>query len=366
MQRRKFLKTAGVGAAAATTVAAPALAQGMPELKWRLTSSFPKSLDTLFGGAELFCRRVSELTDGKFKITPFAAGEIVPGFQVLDAVQNGTVEIGQTAAYYYIGKDPTFAFDTAVPFGLNSRQHMAWWMHGGGREADGRVLQGLRRRRSHDGRHRRADGRLVPQGDQDRRRPQGPEVPRRRLRRPDPGQARRGAAADRRRRDLSGAGEGHDRRRRMGRPLRRREARLQQGGAVLLLPRLVGRHRHGHGLHQPEVVGRAAAGLPEGDRDARPTRSRCGCWRKYDNGNPAALRRLVAAGVKLQPFPTAVLEACFNATNEVCNEIVAKNAKFKKVWDIWKPYRSEQVLWSRIAEGGFDGFMARMYGAGKV
>ena len=135
MQRRKFLKTAGVGAAAATTVAAPALAQGLPELKWRLTSSFPKSLDTLFGGAELFCRRVGELTDGKFKITPFASGEIVPGFQVLDAVQNGTVEIGQTAAYYYIGKDITFTFDTAVPFGLNSRQHVAWWMHGGGREA---------------------------------------------------------------------------------------------------------------------------------------------------------------------------------------------------------------------------------------
>ena len=135
MQRRKFLKTAGVGAAAATTVAAPALAQGLPELKWRLTSSFPKSLDTLFGGAELFCRRVGELTDGKFRITPFASGEIVPGFQVLDAVQNGTVEIGQTAAYYYIGKDITFTFDTAVPFGMNSRQHVAWWMHGGGREA---------------------------------------------------------------------------------------------------------------------------------------------------------------------------------------------------------------------------------------
>ena len=135
MQRRKFLKTDGVGAAAATTVVAPALAQGLPELKWRLTSSFPKSLDTLFGGAELFCRRVGELTDGKFKITPFASGEIVPGFQVVDAVQNGTVEIGQTAAYYYIGKDITFTFDTAVPFGLNSRQHVAWWMQGGGREA---------------------------------------------------------------------------------------------------------------------------------------------------------------------------------------------------------------------------------------
>jgi len=109
MQRRKFLTTAGVGAAA-TAVAAPALAQGIPELKWRLVSSFPKSLDTLWGGAELFCRRLGEITDGKFKITPFASGEIVPGFQVFDAVQNGTVEIGQTAADYYIGKDITFTF----------------------------------------------------------------------------------------------------------------------------------------------------------------------------------------------------------------------------------------------------------------
>ena len=87
---------------------------------------------------------------------------------------------------------------------------------------------------------------------------------------------------------------------------------------------------------------------------------------KYDHGNPGALRRLVANGVKLLPFPTAVLEASFNATNEVCNEIATKNVKFKKVWETWKPYRSEQVLWSRIAEGGFDNFMARMYGAGKV
>src|ERR1051325_2231473 len=110
MQRRKFLKTAGVGAAASTALAAPALAQGLPEVKWRLTSSFPKSLDTRRGGAEVVCRRVAEITDGKFKITPFASGEVVPGFQVLDACQNGTVEMGQTAAYYYIGKDITFTF----------------------------------------------------------------------------------------------------------------------------------------------------------------------------------------------------------------------------------------------------------------
>ena len=118
MKRRKFISTAGVGAAgvaAATTVAAPAIAQSMPEVKWRLTSSFPKSLDTLYGAAELFAKMLGEMSDGKFQIQVFAAGEIVPGLQVADAVQNGTVEMGQTATYYYFGKDPTFAFETACP-----------------------------------------------------------------------------------------------------------------------------------------------------------------------------------------------------------------------------------------------------------
>src|SRR5579872_6806639 len=137
MQRRKFLRTAGIGAtaaAASVAVAAPAIAQSMPELKWRLTSSFPKSLDTLWGGAERFVKLVAEATDNKFQIQPFAAGEIVPGLQVADAVQNGTVEIGQTASYYYSGKDPAFALGTTVPFGLNTRQMNAWLMYGGGEQ----------------------------------------------------------------------------------------------------------------------------------------------------------------------------------------------------------------------------------------
>ena len=114
MQRRKFLRTAGVGGAAVAatgTLAAPAIAQSTPELNWRLTSSFPKSLDTLYGAAEHFAKIVAEATDNKFQIRIFAAGEIVPGLQVVDAVQNGTVEMGHTASYYYFGKDPTFAFD---------------------------------------------------------------------------------------------------------------------------------------------------------------------------------------------------------------------------------------------------------------
>src|SRR6202165_727533 len=106
MKRRTFLKTAGAGLAA-TAVAAPAIAQSAPEIKWRLTSSFPKSLDTLYGGGEVFAKAVAEASDNKFQIQVFAAGEIVPGLQALDAVSNGTIDMSHTASYYYVGKDPT-------------------------------------------------------------------------------------------------------------------------------------------------------------------------------------------------------------------------------------------------------------------
>src|SRR5712672_4877362 len=135
MQRRKFIRSAGIGAAATATtaaLAAPAIAQSSPELKWRLASSFPKSLDTIFGASEIFAKYVADATDNKFQIRLFAAGEIVPGLQVVDAVSNATVEMGHTASYYYVGKDPTFAFGTAVPFGLNSRMQNAWQFFGGG------------------------------------------------------------------------------------------------------------------------------------------------------------------------------------------------------------------------------------------
>src|ERR1041385_3505911 len=134
MKRRSFLKKAAVGAAA-TTLAAPAIAQSTPTITWRMATSWSKSLDTLFGGAEQICKRVGEITDGKFQIRPFAAGEIVPGLQVLDAAQAGTVELGHTAPYYYFGKDPAFAFGTAICFGGNQRQQTAWWLFGGGADA---------------------------------------------------------------------------------------------------------------------------------------------------------------------------------------------------------------------------------------
>ncbi len=133
MERRSFLKQAGAGVAA-SAIAAPAFAQGAPAVKWRCTSSFPKSLDTIYGGAEVLAKRVKAITGGKFDIQVFAPGEIAPGGQALDVVQNGTVECCHTCSYYFVGKDKTFAFGTAVPFGLNNRQQNAWVYYGGGQK----------------------------------------------------------------------------------------------------------------------------------------------------------------------------------------------------------------------------------------
>src|SRR6201996_5613219 len=119
-------------AAGSAAIASPAVAQSQPALKWRMVTSYPKSLDTLDGGCRLVAKIVSDLTDGQFQIEVFPAGEIVPALGVVDAVQNGTVEMGHSASYYYVGKEPALAFDTCLPFGLNARQHIAWMTHGGG------------------------------------------------------------------------------------------------------------------------------------------------------------------------------------------------------------------------------------------
>src|SRR5436309_10143208 len=131
MKRRELLKVGAAGIAV-SALAAPAIAQSTPEVRWRLTASWPKSLATMYGACETFAQHVSEATDHKFQVQAFAAGEIMPGLQVLDAVQNGTVEMGHSAMYYYIGKDPTWALFCAVPFGLNGRQQNAWFYDGEG------------------------------------------------------------------------------------------------------------------------------------------------------------------------------------------------------------------------------------------
>src|SRR5215467_2224034 len=133
MKRRQFLAAAGLGTAA-VAIAKPAIAQSMPEVKWRLASSFPKSLDTVYSSGETLAKIIAEATDNKFQIQNFAAGEIVPGLQNVDAVTNGTVEMCHTAAYYFVGKDPTFALACSIPFGPNARQQNAWFFEGGGND----------------------------------------------------------------------------------------------------------------------------------------------------------------------------------------------------------------------------------------
>ena len=161
MKRREFLEMAAKGALGATALglvgcggdAAPATQapqadvvpdevlvdavqndSALPEITWEVATSWPLSLDTIFGGAETFAQRVTRLTQGKFNITARAAGELVPGLEVLNAVEAGSVPVGHTASYYYIGKSPVTAFGTALPFGLTARQQNAWWYEGGGME----------------------------------------------------------------------------------------------------------------------------------------------------------------------------------------------------------------------------------------
>jgi TRAP-type mannitol/chloroaromatic compound transport system substrate-binding protein len=359
MNRRKFINTAAVGGAAvaATAVAAPAIAQSMPELKWRLASSFPKALDTIFGAAEIFAKYVAEATDNKFQVRVFAAGEIVPGLQVADAVQNGTVEMGHTASYYYVGKDPTFAFDTAVPFGLNARQQDAWMNWGGGRDLMNEFYKDY-------------SIFAIPCGN-------------------------------------TGAQMGGWFRKEIKTAEDLKGVKMRIGGfagQVLTKLGLVPQQIAGGEIYPALEKGTIDAAEWVGPYDDQklgfnkvaPFYYYPGWWEggpqlwnelpktyqavieaasakahtmmvaKYDAQNPKALRELVASGTKLTPFPTAVMEACLGAANEIYAETSAKNAKFKKVFDQWKAFRSEQVLWFRVAENTFDNFMARQSAQNKL
>jgi TRAP-type mannitol/chloroaromatic compound transport system substrate-binding protein len=130
MDRRSVIKNAGIAGVLAAGIAPAVHAQA--NIRWRLTSSFPKSLDTLFGVSDVFAKKVSEMSGGKFQITTHGPGELVPAFGTIDATKSGTVECSHTAPYYYFGKDPTFAIGCAIPFGLNSRQMTAWMYDGNG------------------------------------------------------------------------------------------------------------------------------------------------------------------------------------------------------------------------------------------
>lgn len=145
--RRAFLTGGLVGAAGGIVTASaagvfqrdkaaatPTDGKGRARVSWRLASGYPRTLDGIYGVAELLAERVAAMTDGAFQIRCHQAGELVPAAQVMDAVQQGSAEIGQSAGYYYTGKNPALAFDTCIPFGLTARQQMAWLQQAGGQE----------------------------------------------------------------------------------------------------------------------------------------------------------------------------------------------------------------------------------------
>jgi TRAP-type mannitol/chloroaromatic compound transport system substrate-binding protein len=357
MKRRKFLQVAG-GAVAASAVAAPAIAQSAPEIKWRLTSSFPKALDTIYGAAEVLAKYVNEATDGKFQIQVFAAGEIAPGLQALDVVSNGTVEMCHTACYYYIGKDPTFAFATAVPFGLNQRMMDAWCMHGGGTDLlnaffakhkaigfmagnTGAQMGGWFRKEIKTvddlkGVKMRIGGfagqvlsklGVVPQ------------------------QIAGGEIYQALERGTIDAAEW------VG-PYDDEKLGFNKVAPYYYYP---GWWEGGPMLHAMVNLEKFNS-LPKGYKAVLEAASHtANTWMmaKYDAGNPAALRRLIAGGAKLQPFSTPIMEACLKAANEVYADTSAKNAEFKKIHDSYMAFRNDQYLWWQVAEYAFDSFQIR-------
>jgi TRAP-type mannitol/chloroaromatic compound transport system substrate-binding protein len=357
VERRSFLKKAGLGLAAATAVAAPTIVSAQaPTISWRMALSWPKSLDALYGGVEFLAKRVSEATNGKFNIKLFAAGEIVGGLQVLDAVQNGTVECGHTATYYYFGKDPTFAFSASIPFGLNARQQNAWMRHGGGLELMREFFKDY-------------NCYNIPCGN-------------------------------------TGAQMGGWFRKEIKTVADLKGLKMRMGGtAGLVLTKLgvvpqmiaggdiypalekgtidaaewvgpyddekLGFYKVAKNYYYPAwweggtelemlVNLKAWEALPKDYQvifEAATADAYDWILGKYDAGNPAALKRLIASGVKLLPFSNEIMAACHKASGEVFDDIATKNAKFRKVYEPWKKFRDEQVQWFSIAENRYDNFM---------
>jgi TRAP-type mannitol/chloroaromatic compound transport system substrate-binding protein len=357
MKRRQFLKGAGLGVAA-IAVAMPAVAQSMPEVKWRLTSSFPKSLDTLWGAAGDLSRFAAEATDQRFQIQAYAAGEIVPGLQALDAVTSGTVELCHTAAYYFVGKDPTFALFCAVPFGLNSRQQNAWFSDGDGQKLFVEFGQKYNLYPLLGGNTGTQMGGWFRKG----------------LKTPEDFvglKFRIGGFAGRTIQKLGGVPQqiaGGD-----------IYAALEKGtidAAEWVGPyddEKLGFYKVAKYYYYPGWWGGGTAlhflinsgkwaELPKSYQailTAAAAYANVGVQGKYDARNPAALKRLISGGAVLEPFSRAIMEASLKYSDEVYAETSAANPDFKKVYESMIAFRSDAYLWWQVAEYTYDTFMIR-------
>ena len=355
MQRRQFLTKSTLGASAAA-IASPALAQALPTVNWRLASSFPKSLDTIFGSAEAFTKRVAQLTSGKFTIRQFAGGEIVPGLQVMDAVQSNTVEMGHTPAYYYFGKDPTFAFDCAVPFGLTSRQQTAWFDQGGGRE----LLRDFYR--GYGIVNFLAGNTGTQMGGWYRK-----EIK---------------TLADVKGLKIRIAGFAGRVMERMGAvpqqiPGSDVYAALEKGtidaaewvgpyddeklGFVRVAP-----HYYAPGWWEVGPQLSFYVNQKEWDKlpkqyqaaiEAASYECHVSMQADYDAKNPAALARLLKNGAKLHYFSRQILDEALRVSTQVMEEEAAANPRFRKIYEPWKRFKNDQNMWASVAESTMQAYL---------
>lgn len=353
MDRRSILKNAGIAGVLAAGVAPAVHAQAA--VRWRLASSFPKSLDTLFGGSEYFAKKVKEMSGGKFEITTHAAGELMPAFGVLDGVQNGTVECAHTAPYYFFGKDETFALDCAVPFGLNSRQMTAWMVHG----------NGMKLMREHYAKYNIVNFMLGNTGTQ-----MG-------------GWFRKEVKSVE---DLNGL------KMRVGGMAGRMLQRLglvpQQIPPGDIYPALekgtidaaefvgpydderLGFERVAPFYYTPgwwETSSQISTIIGQKSWDSLPPQYKAAlaaaCFEahvmvqaKYDVLNPQALARMVKRGVKLRAFPKPVMDACLKACREVMDEEAAKNANFRKLYEHYRRFQNQQNQWASVTEARMQNY----------
>ncbi|WP_419896435.1 TRAP transporter substrate-binding protein [Roseomonas sp. USHLN139] len=362
MRRRALFRQAGfagAATAASATLAMPAIAQSSPALRWRMTSSYPKSLETIYGTGEVFARIVAELTDNQFRISVFGAGEITPPLQALDAVQAGTIECAHTTSFFYTGKNEAFAIATGLPFGLNTRQQEAWLYQGGGIE----LLNAFFAKYNVFGLPLGSTG--AQMGGWFRK-----EVP---------------TAADLKGLKMRIGGLA-------GQVLERQGGVPQQLAGGDIYPALergtidavewlgpvddekLGFVRVAPFYYYPAWWEGAANtqffcnldqynSLPKHYQAAiRSACSEATKWMvaRYDTNHPAALRRLVAQGAKLRGFSRDMLDSCARTWETLEAEIVARNPDFAAIHASWAKGRDDMRLWHRISELTFDNYMAQL------
>ena len=368
MDRRSFIKRAGAttaGAAVATALAAPAIAQENPKITWRLTSSFPKSLDTIFGGAVDIAKHVSDATGGNFVIKPSAAGEIVPGLMAADAVTDGSVEMCHTCSYYYVGKDPTFAIGTAIPFGLNARLTNSWFYEGNGNTLMNEFYA------THNLYGMISGNTGAQMGGWFRKEINTVE-------------------------DLKGlkmriAGLA-------GKVVEKLGVIPQQIAGGDIYPALekgtidaaewvgpyddhklgfykVAKYYYYPAFWEGGPVIHSFVNLDKWNSLPKNYQAilqdacafaNTSMMAKYDQKNPTAIKQLVGEGAVLRPFSQEILEAAYQAALAVYSEISDANPGFKKIYDDQVAFKREGYLWMQLSEYTFDTFMMIQQRAGKL